>query len=94
MRPDYVDAVIEKADLQIVLGRGSQSRQTVEGYLAVPRAKQADPRRPDVLLVGVRAALAEGNRPAVDNFARLLRRDFPASPQTQALPQLLQQGAQ
>lgn len=90
MRADYVDAVIEKADLQIDLGRGSQSRLTIENYLAVPRAKEADPRRPDVLLVGVRAALAENNRSAADNFARLLRRDFPSSPQTAALPQLLQ----
>jgi hypothetical protein len=43
-----------------------------------------------VLLVGVRAALADGDRPGADNYARLLRRDFASSTQTAALPQLLQ----
>jgi type IV pilus assembly protein PilF len=90
MRANYVDAVIQKADLQLILGRNTQSRQTVDSYLAVPTPKESDPYRPEVLLIGVRAAMAEGNRPAADNYARLLRRDFPSSPQTASLPQLLQ----
>jgi hypothetical protein len=40
--------------------------------------------------VGVRAAMAEGDRGVADNYARLLRRDFPDSAQARALPQLLQ----
>ncbi len=84
LRKDYVPAVIEMADLQLSLGKGGLSRQIADQYLAIPR-KSAE-----LLLIGVRAAQLQGDRAAADNYARLLRRDFPAAPQTQALPQLLQ----
>lgn len=92
LRKDYVDAVIQKADVQLAVGRPTQSRQTVDAYLALGKIKERDPHRPDVLLLGVRAALAEADRAAADNYARMLRRDFPAAPQTQVLPQILQGG--
>ncbi|MEO6079985.1 MAG: type IV pilus biogenesis/stability protein PilW [Steroidobacteraceae bacterium] len=84
MRNDYEPAVIQMADLQLDLGKSAVSRQVVDRYLALPR-KSAD-----VLVVGVRAALAQGDRAAAENYGRLLRRDFPSSSQAQALPQLLQ----
>jgi type IV pilus assembly protein PilF len=82
LRPDFVTAVVEMADLQISLGKPEVAQTTVDNFLSIGR-KSAD-----VLLLGVRAALAQGNRSAADNYARLLRRDFPNSPPTQALPQL------
>jgi type IV pilus assembly protein PilF len=88
MRPDFVDAVIQKADVQLAVGRGAQSRQTVDAYLALDILKSRDPHRPEVLMLGVRAAQSVGDCAAVENYSRLLRRDYAASPQTAALPQL------
>jgi type IV pilus assembly protein PilF len=82
-RPDYVTAVVELGDTQIAIGKPDQARATVDRFVGIGR-KSAD-----VLLVGVRAALAEGNRAAADIYARLLRRDFPNTPQAQSLQQLL-----
>ena len=44
-----------------------------------------DAATPEVLLVGVRARCAMGDRPAADNYARRLRRDFPTSVETRQL---------
>jgi len=90
MQPAYVEAVIQKADTLLAVGRGAPARQAVDSYLSLNKARESDPQRADVLLVGVRAALADGDRPGADNYARLLRRDFASSTQTAALPQLLQ----
>lgn len=84
LRKDYEPAVTELADLQLALGKADLARQAVDRFLDLPR------RSPTVLLIGVRAALAQGDATAADNYARMLRRDFPSSAQTQALPQLLQ----
>jgi type IV pilus assembly protein PilF len=86
MRRDYMEAAIQMADLQLALGRAPQAKLTVDSHLGQGR-KSAD-----LLLVGVRAALAAGDSAAADNYARLLRRDFPASQHAQALPQILQGG--
>jgi type IV pilus assembly protein PilF len=83
MRPDYSDAVRELGDLQLELGHPEISLNVVDRYLAIGRVS------PDVLLVGVRAALARGDRVVADNYARRLRRDFPNSASTRALSQLL-----
>lgn len=80
--PVFVDAVVELADTQISLGKPADARATVDGFLAFNR------KSPDVLLLGVRAALAQGDRAAADNYARLLRRDFPSAPQAGLLRQL------
>jgi type IV pilus assembly protein PilF len=85
LRPTYVEAVLELGDTQLELGRPEQARTAVENYLS----KGGTP-TPELLLVGVRAALATGDRAAADNYARLLRRDFPNSQQTRSLPQLMQ----
>lgn len=84
IRPNYSEAVIELGDTQLELGRPDAAKAVVERYLGLGLAS------PEVLLVGVRAALAGGDRAAADNYARRLRRDFPNSPQTRALPQLMQ----
>ena len=87
LRPDYYPAVIELADLQIGAGKPDLARRAVDNFLQIGR-KSAD-----VLLLGVRAAMAQGDRSGSDLYARLLRRDFPDSAQARALPQLLQGSA-
>lgn len=84
LRPNYVDAVLEMGEAQIELGRPDLATNVIERYLSLGQAS------PEVLLVGLRAAIARGDKAAMDNYARRLRRDFPNSPQTRALPQLLQ----
>jgi type IV pilus assembly protein PilF len=83
LRPDFVSAVVEMADLQISLGKPEAGKAVVDRFIGIGR-KSAD-----VLVVGVRAALAMGNRSAADIYARLLRRDFPNTQQARGLPQLL-----
>lgn len=83
MRPDFAPAVVELADVQVTLDKPADARRTVDRFLGIGR------KSPDVMLIAVRAALAQGDRPAAETYARLLRRDFPNSPQAGALPQLL-----
>jgi len=84
LRPDYFLAVVELADLQISIGKPELARTAVDRFLAIGR------KSPDVLLLGVRAAMALGERSVADTYARLLRRDFPESAQVRSLPQVLQ----
>ncbi|MGC4028708.1 MAG: type IV pilus biogenesis/stability protein PilW [Steroidobacteraceae bacterium] len=83
LRPDFSEAVMQLADVQLELGNADQAAAVVNRYLGIGRSS------PDVLLVGVRAAIARGDRPATDEYARRLRRDYPDSTQTSMLPQLL-----
>jgi type IV pilus assembly protein PilF len=83
LRPDFVAAVVELGDLQLALAKPDLAKVTADRFLSIGR-KSAD-----VLLIGVRAGIALGDRSATDNYVRLLRRDFPNSPQTRTLPQLL-----
>jgi type IV pilus assembly protein PilF len=90
MKADYVEAIVQKADLQLALGRGAGARQTIDGYISTPRPTERDSHRPDLLVIGVRASLADGDSAGAESYARMLRRDFPGSPQAAALPQLMQ----
>jgi len=83
LRPNYSEAVRELGDLQIELGKPDLAQNVVDPYLAIGLVS------PEVLLVGVRAALARGDRPGAENYARRLRRDFANSPSTRALTQLM-----
>jgi type IV pilus assembly protein PilF len=83
LRPNYDEAVVELADLQLQGSDSLAARQTVDRFLSMGRAT------PAVLLIGVRSALAQGDRAAVEAYSRRLRRDFPDSAQTRMLPQLL-----
>ena len=83
IRPDYAAAVFELADLQLELGAAAAAGKVVDSYLSIGIVS------PDVLLVGVRAALARDDKPAAQVYVRRLRRDFPDTTQTKALPQLL-----
>lgn len=82
-RPNFVPAVVELADLQLTMSKPDEARATIDAYLVAFKS-------PDVLLLGVRAAVAQGNcQVAEDTYARALHRDFASSPQTGLLPQLL-----
>lgn len=83
MRPDYAEAVMELGDLQLELGHPDIASNVVDRYLALGRVSA------DVLLVGVRAALARGDRAGAENYARRLRRDFPNAAATRALTQVM-----
>ena len=83
LRPNYAEAVLELGDLQLELGHPDLAQNTVDRYLSMGGAS------PEVLLIGVRAAIVRGNRPAADNYARRLRREFPNANATRMLPQLL-----
>ena len=85
-RPDYAPAVVELADVQLALGKPEAAKAAVDRYLGIGR------KSPDVYLVGVRVALKQGDRVMADTLARLLRRDYPNSPQAAELQQLLQPG--
>ncbi|HTQ36368.1 MAG TPA: type IV pilus biogenesis/stability protein PilW [Steroidobacteraceae bacterium] len=81
--PGYVDAVVGLADLQIVQGKADAALQTARSYM------QDGNKSPDVLVVAVRASVAQHDCPNAQLYARLLRRDFPNSGQAAALPQQL-----
>jgi type IV pilus assembly protein PilF len=80
--PVFVDAAIGLADLQLDQGNPDAARRTVDTFNGR--------RSPELLLVGVRAAVAQKDCNGAQYYARQLRRDFPNAPQTTALlPQLL-----
>jgi len=86
LRPQYTPAVFELADLQLELGSPGVAGLVVDRYLALGLTA------PDVLLLGVRAALARDERPVAQSLARRLRREFANSEQTKALTALLGDG--
>lgn len=83
IRPNYGEAVMELADLQLEQGAPDQAENTVRRFLSMGIAT------PEVLLVGLRAAIARGDKLATDEYARRLRRDFPNSVQARSLSELL-----
>lgn len=84
VRPNYAQAVMELGDLQIEQGHPDMAENTVARFMSMGLAT------PEVLLVGLRAAVARGDKAATDNYARRLRRDFPNSVQARSLAQILQ----
>ena len=56
LRPNYAEAVLELGDLQLELGHPDLAQNAVDRYLSMGRAS------PEVLLIGVRAAIVRGDR--------------------------------
>lgn len=83
LRANFVDAVVGLADLHITQGTPDAASKLVQNFL-LGGGKDAD-----VLMVGVRATAAQRDCAAAQNYARLLRRDFPNSAQAAAVPQML-----
>ena len=83
-----ITAVFELADLQLELGSPGVAGQVVERYLALGLMA------PDVLLMGVRAAMAREERQAALALARRLKREFPDSSEMRQVASLLGEGVQ
>jgi type IV pilus assembly protein PilF len=84
MAPGFADATVGLGDLQITQGDTIGAMRTVDGFI------KNGTKSADVLVVGVRAAVAQRDCPASQKYALLLRRDFPNAAQTTStLPQLL-----
>lgn len=82
-QPDWLEAVAQLADVQIMLGNPEAARKAVNDYLSM-RNNAA------VLVIGVRAAVAEGNCSAAHTYATKLRGDFPNSREhLSLLPQVI-----
>jgi type IV pilus assembly protein PilF len=82
-QPDWIEAVVQLADVQILLGKPEAARKAVDNYQSMRNSAT-------VLVVGVRASVNEGNCSAAQTYARKLRGDFPNSRENLALlPQVL-----
>jgi type IV pilus assembly protein PilF len=82
VRPDYAEAAYQLAKLQFEHAQLPAARAGIDGFLASHDAT------PDLLLIGVRVARAQGDRNAAQGFARRLQRDFAGTDQARALAAL------
>jgi type IV pilus assembly protein PilF len=82
INPNYSEAAFQLATLQFERGQLPAARSQIDGYLASHDAT------PDLLLLGVRVARAQGDRVGAVGYARRLQRDFAGSDQARALAAL------
>jgi type IV pilus assembly protein PilF len=82
LQPGYSEALYQLGDLALQQGRALEAQQHVDRYLDRNKATA------DLLLLGLRAAHAQGNRDVREQYARRLRAEFPGSNQTRAIPEL------
>lgn len=83
LNPLYVDAVVYLSDLQIDQGKPEAAFKTAQNFLGSGK-KSAD-----VLVVAIRASVAQHECGSAQLYARQLARDFPNSAQAAQLTQLL-----
>ena len=79
IRPNFAEAAYQLADLDMQRGRLAAARTRVDAFVGRYSAT------PEMLLLGVRVARAQGDRLAAEQYARRLRVDFPDSEQTRSL---------
>jgi len=79
IRANNAEAAFQAADLELDRGDPAKARALVDKYLGTYDAT------PDLLLLGVRVARAQGDRVAEDKFTRRLRVEFPNSQQFRSL---------
>lgn len=79
IRPNFAEATYQLAGLEFSRGELLPARTRIDAYLA-----HFD-ETPDLLLLGVRVARAQGDRMAAQRYSRKLQLDFPTSDQTRAL---------
>ena len=82
IRPNFGQALWQLADLDFSQGKLAQARQEIEAFLA------ANQENPDLLLLAVKVARAQGDRLNAELYARRLQLDFPDSAQAHALADL------
>jgi type IV pilus assembly protein PilF len=78
-RPNYSEATVQLATLQVGKGDLVGARKTVDTYLGAFRPD------PDVLFAAVTVARAAKDKMAEEKFSRTLRLEFPESAQARAL---------
>lgn len=81
-RPNFAEAAFQLVDTDFTLGHLTDARSVLDSYLS-----SFDP-TPDLLLIGVRLAHAQGDRIAAERFRRRLRENFPTSDQARAASEL------
>jgi type IV pilus assembly protein PilF len=81
-RPNFGEAAFQLIDTDFALGKLKDARSLLDSYLGA-----FDP-TPDLLLIGVRVARAQGDRMAAERFWRRLRESFPTSDQARAASEL------
>lgn len=79
---NYSEAAFQLATLQFERGQYPAARNQIDGFLVSHEAT------PDLLLLGVRVARAQGDRMGALSYARRLQRDFAGSDQARALATL------
>ena len=82
VRPNFAEAAYQLVDTDFTLGAVKDARAQLDRYLSAFDAT------PDLLLIGVRIARAQGDRLAAERFSRRLRVDFPSSDQVRLLSEL------
>ena len=80
--PNYAEAAFQAIDLDFSRQQVANARAQLDRFLGAFEAT------PDLLLVGVKIARAQGDRLAAEKFSRRLRVDFPASDQARVLIEL------
>jgi type IV pilus assembly protein PilF len=79
LRPNFAEAAYQLAALQFDHGELVPARANIDTYMGSFDAT------PDLLLIGVRIARAQGDRAAAQKYARKLQLDFPGTDQARAL---------
>jgi type IV pilus assembly protein PilF len=82
LRPNSGEAAYQLADLEFERGHLNEARAALTHYTDSFDAT------PDLLLLGVRIARAQGDRISAERYTRSLHMDFPNSEQTRALSDL------
>jgi type IV pilus assembly protein PilF len=78
-KPNFDEAAFQLANLQFQHGELPAARAGIDNYIDGYQAT------PDLLLLGVQVARAQGDRVAAVRYARRLQMDFPGTDQTRAL---------
>jgi type IV pilus assembly protein PilF len=78
-KPNFSEAVFQLANLEFQRGELPAARAGIDNFIGVYDAT------PDLLLLGVQVARAQGDRAAAQKYARRLQVDFPGTDQTRAL---------
>ena len=82
LKPNFAEAQFQLANLQFEHGELVPARTTIDSFIGTYNAT------PDLLLLGVRVARAQGDRVAAQRYARKLQLDFPGTDQARALAAL------
>jgi type IV pilus assembly protein PilF len=78
-KPSFDEAAFQLANLQFQHGELPAARAAIDSFMDGYQAT------PDLLLLGVQVARAQGDRVAAMRYARRLQMDFPGTDQTRAL---------